>query len=317
MNHSSVSTRHSAGLATGIVALSLLTSCGSLYQKHQEQLVRAAIEGNEEAPTWVRGEIQRNATELAFVGRGMAFNVLDERKAFDEAMMHAREQLANYISTRVMAESCDQDWAKGARFLPIADAGPGDGESVAAMLKFRTKQMTDAVVGELLPVGQYWEQWDVQEDPERHWHRWGFTNHNEYEMRRYKCWVLATVPKQSIDKFVQASLDTLRNEANAALAATHAAELEAMELAMESTRDSMQTAMNEQFIELQSLRERVKYGRAFRLTTQDNCPTPDPCVPLARPDWRNASLTIKTHVATEVKTAEKPADFCASEMGGK
>ena len=86
---------------------------------------------------------------------------------------------------------------------------------------------------------------------------------------------------------------------------------------MESTRDSMQTAMNEQFVELQSLRERVKYGRAFRLTTQDNCPVPDPCVPLARPDWRNASLLIETHVATEVKPTAKPGDFCECETGGK
>lgn len=305
MNHNSPATRPIAGLTAGIAVLSLLTSCGSLYQKHQEQLVRSAIEGNEQAPEWVRGEIQRNPSELAFVGRGMAFNVLDERKAFDEALMHTREQLANYIGTRVVAEACDQDWAKGARFLPIADAGPGDGESVAAMLKFRTKQMSDVLVGELLPVGQYWEQWDVHEDPARHWHGWGFTNHNEYEMRRYKCWVLATVPKQSVDKFVSATLETLRQEANAKIAADHAAELEAVQSAM-------RVAMNDQFVELQSLRERVKYGRAFRLTTKDNCPVEDPCVPLARPDWRNASLMIEAKVVDGVKAA----DFCASEMGG-
>ncbi len=69
--------------------------------------MRSQIHGGDAAPTWVQGQIQSDPYVLSFVGRGMAYNVLDERKAFDEAVMHAREQLAQYVRTRVVSKACD------------------------------------------------------------------------------------------------------------------------------------------------------------------------------------------------------------------
>lgn len=142
-------------LALGALALIGATSCGSKWQTHDEQLVRTQITTATDAPEWVKGQIQTDPAMLSFVGRGGGFNVLDERTAFDEAFMHAREQLAQYVGTRVMSESCDQDWADGARFLPLEDSGPGDGEHPGQSLRSKARQVADAIVGELLPVAQY------------------------------------------------------------------------------------------------------------------------------------------------------------------
>jgi len=293
------------GIATLIVAVSLIsTSCGSLYQKHEESMVRAQIHGNENAPDWVKGQIPSTATDLAFVGRGTAFNVLDERKAFDEAFMHAREQLAQYVGTRVTSEACDKDWAKGARFLPLHEAGPGPGEHVDQSLNSRAHQLADAVVGELLPVNQYWEQWDVQEQPSRHFSGFWFENKHEFDMRRYKCWVLTTIPRQRVEKFVEATLSVLKEEAEASKVAAAVAEHQAK-------ADALHGVVNAQNLEIQHLRERIHYGRAFRLTSKDNCEIADPCVTLDRPQWRKASLEVEA----KVKQESKP-DLCDEKQGG-
>lgn len=293
------------GIAALVAAVSLVTtSCGSLYQKHDESLVRAQIHGSDTAPDWVKGQIPSSGTELAFVGRGTAFNVLDERKAFDEAFMHAREQLAQYVGTRVTSEACDKDWAQGARFLPVRDAGPGPGEHVDQSLKFRAHQLADSIVGELLPVNQYWEQWDVEEKPSRHFSGLWFENKHEFDMRRYKCWVLTTIPRQRVEKFIDATLAVLKEEADAAKVAAASAEHKARAEALDGV-------VNAQNLEIQHLRERIHYGRAFRLTAKDNCEIADPCVTLDRPQWRKATLEVEA----TVKQQSKP-NLCDEKQGG-
>ena len=270
----------------------LFTACGSKFQRYEENLVRNQMHGAEDAPEWVRGSIPSTDGELAFVGRGNAFNVLDERKAFDEAFMHARQQLAEYVSTRVTSEACDKDWAKGARFLPLSDAGPGDGEHVGQQIQSRVHQLSDAIVGELLPKSQYWEQWDVDELPPRHWDGWGPTNSFRFEMRRYKCWVLATIRRDRVEKFVDATLGMLKNEAEQQRLAGELKQAQAVGAALVDANGQMEKTMQAQQQEIMKLRERIHYGRVFRLTSRDNCPIDDNCMPPERPVWRNTALRV-------------------------
>ena len=286
--------------AIGIAAtMSACTTAPKPQKYYDEVMVRAQIHGADTAPAWVTGLIQSDPERLSFVGRGLALNVLDERKAYDEAIMHAREQLAQYIRTRVISEACDEDWADGARYIPSSDLGVGATAASDAQLSFRAGQVADAVVGELLPTAQHWEQWELEDASEPH------------KVTRYKCWVLAEVPADRVSRMIEATLGVLENEARAAMAEHAAAapagpSLESVELAAALAREAELAGMvNANLEELMSLRERVMYGRAFRLSTKDNCPTPVPCQPLARPDWRSAQVEVSARVETVIVHEEK------------
>lgn len=312
------------GAAFLLGALSLLgvSSCTAPRSPiHEETLVHSQITSASDAPEWVKGQIQTDSSMLSFVGRGGGFNVLDEREAFDEAFMHAREQLAQYVGTRVISESCDQDWAEGARYLPLENFGPGPGEKPGQAIRSRARQVAEAIVGELLPVGQYWEQWDVASTPERKpWNGTWSANVSKYEVRRYKCWVLAQVPRASVTKFVNSTLEMMKNEAEVARLQ---AEVEKLKLAAATVAEpalDAQAQVNAQWQslidskehEIHTLRERIHYGRLFRLSTEErglrNCPeTPTPC-----PNWRHATVNLEATVATAaVVTTVAPTPVAA------
>ncbi len=302
-------------LAVGLALAGLFaTSCGSQFQRYDESLVRNQMHGAEDAPVWVRGEIPSTDTELAFVGRGNAYNVLDERKAFDEAFMHARQQLAEYVSTRVTSEACDKDWAKGVRYLPIRDAGPADGEHPGQQIQSRVHQLTDAIVGELLPKGQYWEQWDVDEAPPRHWDGWRPVNSFRFEMRRYKCWVLATIRRDRVERFVDATLSMLKDEAEKQRIANELQQAQGLNATLADANGQLERTMQAQQQEIMKLRERIHYGRVFRLTTRDNAPVDDMSMPPERPVWRNAALRVELKV-NDQKGKGQGAD-CELPLGG-
>lgn len=294
-------------LSTALALTALVSACASdgPRKHYDETLIRSQIHGAESAPEWVKGIIQTDSETLSFVGRGLAFNVLDERKAYDEAVMHAREQLAQYIRTRVISEACDKDWADGARFIPSAELEFGGTAESDAYISFRAGQMAEAVVGQLLPTAQHWEQWELEDPKEPH------------KVTRYKCWVLAEVPAARIEGMVNATLamleaeatDTDSDEEKVAHEVAHEPEDNSVELAAALAREAELAGMvNANIEELMHLRERVMYGRAFRLTTKDNCPTPDPCQPLARPNWRNAQVEVLARVETVVVTQEPDED---------
>lgn len=292
-------------LSTALALTALVSACTSTPRKHyDESLIRGQIHGADSAPEWVKGVIQTDPSMLSFVGRGIAFNVLDERKAYDEAVMHAREQLAQYVRTEVISEACDKDWADGARFIPSEKLEFGGTAESSAYLSFRAGQMAEAVVGQLLPTAQHWEQWELDDPVEPH------------KVTRYKCWVLAEVPADRVDGMVNATLALLEKEANESVPEPLEVEEEvvvqiddsSVELAAALAREAELAGMvNANIEELMHLRERVMYGRAFRLTTKDNCPTPDPCQPLARPDWRKAQVEVLARVETIVVPQEPVA----------
>lgn len=292
-------------ISTAVALTALVTACSSPRKHYDETLIRSEMHGAESAPEWVKGVIQTDPSTLSFVGRGLAFNVLDERKAYDEAVMHAREQLAQYVRTEVISEACDKDWADGARFIPSGELEFGGTAESNAYLSFRAGQMAEAVVGQLLPTAQHWEQWELEDPKEPH------------KVTRYKCWVLAEVPAERIEGMVNATLAMLEDEAADAepepeeivQPIVHMPDDSSVELAAALAREAELAGMvNANIEELMRLRERVMYGRAFRLTTKDNCPTPDPCQPLARPDWRNAQVEVLARVETVVVTQEAPVE---------
>lgn len=319
--------RRAAWVAGAALCFIPLTACGSKFQLYKEDLVRNQMHGAEDAPVWVRGAIPNTDAELAFVGRGNAYNVLDERKAFDEALMHARQQLAEYVGTRVSSEMCDKDWAKGVRYLPYKNAGPGDGERPGQEIQSRVHQLSEAIVGELLPRDQYWEQWDVFEQPGRHIDDWVPTNSFKFDMRRYKCWVLATVQRERVEKFVDATLASVKAdvETQKAVAATKEAvasmqEAQQISAALAGANADLEKTMQMQQQEIMKLRERIHYGRVFRLTSNENCPIADPCVPPERPQWRNATLRIDLAAKPAAAAAPAAAADCAPcslPLGGK
>lgn len=295
----------------------LLTACGSQFQRYEETLVRNQMHGAEDAPEWVRGAIPSTDAELAFVGRGNGYNVLDERKAFDEAFMHARQQLAEYVSTRVTAEACDKDWAKGVRFLPVKDAGPADGEHPGQEIQSRVHQLTDAIVGELLPKSQYWEQWDVDELPPRHWDGLMPVNSHRFEMRRYKCWVLASIRRDRVEKFVDATLASLKNEAEQQRLAAELQNAQNIGASLAGANSQLEQTMQAQQQEIMKLRERIHYGRVFRLTSRDNCPVEDNCMPPERPMWRNTALRVELKMPEQTPAAKDCSGCDSLPLGGK
>ena len=58
-----------------------------------------------------------------------------------------------------------------------------------------------------------------------------------------------------------------------------------------------------------TLRERIHYGRAFRLTTKDRCAMPEACTPVAHPQWRKTGLEVTTRVQAGVVPA-KGSSIC-------
>jgi len=263
---------------SSLLALTLSACNVSTVAPFGEELVRSEIAGSPDAPTWVRGRIDSSSTSLSFVGRGSAFNVLDEREAFDEAFMHARQQLAEYVGTRVQAEICDKDWAAGVRYVnlsrtSITTDNVKSTERPNQSIASRTWQFADAIVGQLLPADQYWEQWQV-------------TDASRFPMRRYKCWLLTTISSANVDSFVAATVKTLENEAEVARLESEKDQLERAGVAHQEALAASEAARHADAAEIQALRERVHYGRAFRLTATDNCPVDDSCVPLDRSNWR-------------------------------
>ena len=190
-------------LAAAIAVLAALAGCGSNYQDYDQELLGVGMCNPDAAPEWVRsGVAVADEDNLYFVGRGIAYNVLDERAAYDSARDHALEQVGKYIVARLEAAMAQYDrrtfametgWAfwglvKGhesrGRFLP--------GERAEQRLKTSARMCTEAVVGDLEDRAVYWEQWAVREVPQRPFEK-------ALRMKRYKCWLLMSVPRRKLE----------------------------------------------------------------------------------------------------------------------
>jgi len=179
----------------------LVAGCGSDYQNYQETFLKQGV-CQDSAPTWVASTTPLNIEHsdyLYFVGRGIGYNTLDERSAYDNARDHAMQQLASYIGTHVVTNASEGDKrrfsmasgipfvlpSKGNRFLP--------GEKSEQGLSKLAYLVVDAIAGDLEDMGTYWEQYEIQELPPRLCDKARIAT-------RYKCWVKMGVPKNSVIK---------------------------------------------------------------------------------------------------------------------
>ncbi len=292
----------------GAIALASLAPSCSTTGPHEE-LVRSSIAG-ETAPPWISGVISHQPGSVSFVGRGGGVNVLDERHAFDEALGHARAQLAQYVATQVVAEACLQDLSNGARFLSLDRHPQGSGERVNQFIRSRVHELADVIVGGVAASDQYWEQWSLSNDLPA-----GFLNYRtegQHAIRRYKCWVLARVSQDDIAQYVSLTAQALLNSEEIAALTS---ELEESSLELAANKANLQEAANlltAQSWELQRLRERVHYGRRFRLVSEEDCLHYRPHCDFERlhPEWGATEYLLQTDVNTRTVVVEKGCEFC-------
>ncbi|HUT02074.1 MAG TPA: hypothetical protein VM031_06440 [Phycisphaerae bacterium] len=205
-----------AGIFAVVTLLILVAGCTT-----HEQLLRNSMARNPNAPEWVHGRMPSEASLIYFVGRGVGRNVLDEQGAYQAARNHAIEQMALQIGSRVTiglgrtatrrhatAEGDATTYGRRITILPDGMAAAPfpwmRGEDYAANVNSGSALAADTLAGDLIEQDIYWEQWYVNDRPERTWA--GFRG-----QRRYKCWLLMAVPREKFDERVQvASMLVLR-----------------------------------------------------------------------------------------------------------
>ncbi|MBN2446638.1 MAG: hypothetical protein JXO22_07930 [Phycisphaerae bacterium] len=206
-------------VAAGCAAM--LLAAGGCRRTYSEMLIREGIAGPH-APAWVQGDLKDSqlSDEVFFVGRSVAYNVLDEGAAVAAAREDVYRQIASLISTRVTSRANNSDrrvntetaftqrmqgpWPAGdaydgsLRFLP----GPELQQAIAR----EAWLFTSCVAGDLLDRGVWWEQWDVREVHDG----LGDRAETEEEQRagvygranglvRYKCWVRMSIPREKLE----------------------------------------------------------------------------------------------------------------------
>ena len=218
-----LATRTSNVLVGAAVLGLMLAGCGSNWQNYDEHLVKTSEDGlfGPQAPAWVKGSNVRmpgdDESRIYFVGRGMGYNTFDERAAYDAARDHVLQQAGRQIATWVRARSMEAD-SRNFRgrekpycvLFPYARADEGPrflpGERAEQMLAAKVKLTTEALAGDLVDEGVYWEQWAITEMP---LDRTLLSNTATRTMKRYKCWVRMSVDKQQMESRIQTTLNAL------------------------------------------------------------------------------------------------------------
>ncbi|MHC4982346.1 MAG: hypothetical protein ACYTF6_04155 [Planctomycetota bacterium] len=205
-----------AGITFSALAVgAILAGCGSGWQNYTEKFVRSGIcePGGEDIPGWVQGPLPSNGDEVYFVGRGIGHNVLDERGAYNAAADHVVEQLAKHVATWVSLQAAESDlrsFAPGSGWPLVPGPWWGNrfqpGERSRQNVEAAVGICTEALVGDLVPRDVYWEQWYVEEMPERPFP-------NSLRMKRYKCWVLMSISRKAVETRVAATLEALKTAA--------------------------------------------------------------------------------------------------------
>jgi len=200
-------------MVLGVLALAaVLAGCGSNWQNYSEKFIRSGVcqPGGKTIPPWVQGQLPRSDEEIYFVGRGVGYNVFDERGAYDGAVNHAVEQLAKQVATWVSIQGGEADvrmFAPGSGWLLVPGPRVGNrflpGEQSKQKVRSAARMCTEALVGEMEPRDVYWEQWYIDEIPER-------PLPASLRMKRYKCWVLMAIPRKAMTARVLATLEALK-----------------------------------------------------------------------------------------------------------
>lgn len=191
--------------------LLMLAGCNTKHQVAEETMLAPQM-GGADAPAWVTGaQAAGDPGRVYFVGRSLAYNVLDERGAYDAAVAHAQEQAARYITSRVLIELKEMDSSDGVRYLPFNDIHDRNHEKLNQELSKNAKIESDALVGMLREEAVYWQRWQVREEPERFLASFGFNR--DRRMTRHKCWVRMSVSADKLESLLEATRAQLEAEA--------------------------------------------------------------------------------------------------------
>jgi tetratricopeptide (TPR) repeat protein len=132
-------------------------------------------------PEWVLRTPLDDGTLQYYVGRSVAVNTLDERRAMNKAMDDAIDQIARSIVVKVEGRSTTKDFenadeARGKMYSPDR-------------LEWETQKtvITDQIVRGLRHMDSYWEIWQIRANQ---------ADEISHDFRRYKYWVLVSCPKQ-------------------------------------------------------------------------------------------------------------------------
>lgn len=226
-------------LALGAVgAAVLLTGC---HRTYSEMLIRSGITGPD-APEWAAGNPQTDGQRdrVYFVGRSVAYNVVDEAGAVAAAREDIYRQIAQLISTRVTTRSHAGDrrvntetafhkqpeynWAAGFLLANDGDLNgpwPGDrsydgdlrflpGAELQQMVEREAWLFASCVAGDLIDEGVYFEQWDVRkmhgglDEHARNMEEqeYGIINRAS-GMIRYKCWVRMSIDRERLEQRIR------------------------------------------------------------------------------------------------------------------
>ena len=204
---------HLTAVAFAAFALVVMAAgCGSDWQNYGEKHVRSGIcrPDAKGVPRWVQGQLPKTEDEIYFVGRGVGHNVFDERGAYDAAVNNVMEQMGKQVATWVSAQAGQSDvrtFAPGSGWLMVSGGCEGNrflpGERSSQKLASAARMCTESLVGELEARDVYWEQWYLEEMPERPL-PWSL------RMKRYKCWVLMSVPKKAMQARIATTLQALK-----------------------------------------------------------------------------------------------------------
>ncbi len=200
--------------AAGLSAIAALPVAGC-HRTYSEMLVREGISGPA-APLWAKGDLSNlpNAdSEVYFVGRGVAFNVLDEHAAVNAAREDVLRQLAGLISTRVSATAHELNARANAeaKFTEEAHVRTLPGPELEQAIARDAALFTNGVAGDLLDRGVHFEQWDLRDIRE------GLRERDETEREqaagvydktargtvRWKCWVLMSISQKKLEQRIE------------------------------------------------------------------------------------------------------------------
>ncbi len=161
--------------------LPVLIVAGCLHSpKHYERLVRIS---RKQPPSWTRSIPPSKDGDAFFVGRSIAVNVLDERRA----MLRAKHDAAYDIALSIMAEVHG-----AARWTDMQHGDEVRGvESVDTNLHNQITVLTDQILSGFREIESYWELWEVADNP---------PGAPLTSFRRYKYFVLVSFPEKELER---------------------------------------------------------------------------------------------------------------------
>ncbi|HUW81230.1 MAG TPA: hypothetical protein VMZ31_00370 [Phycisphaerae bacterium] len=197
------------GVCIGIVVT--MATCGCTWQSDTRLGVGIA---DESAPAWAKGSgVQDIPGQTCFVGRGVAYSVMDERGAVNAAREDVLQQLGRLISTRVQMVSVEGDVRENAETgfppggpCPLDSVLVGSDKSGVRFLPSDELQQviaraaamfTSGLAGDLVDQEVYFEKWSAIQESR------GLLGSRHRGMIRYKCWLLASIPQDKLERRIE------------------------------------------------------------------------------------------------------------------